>query len=110
MAFDTQQDFAQLIINNTSPILLIHEGRYIDIITVHIKHIFPLIFSLGIDNFTYKQPNQVSKIEVRKHYLKVTLPQFRRQFHLGHYRYVLTRTYVSAHNNVLHDVIKLDIM
>ena len=75
---DSQQKFAQSIMNNTAPTLLFHGGNYGDSRIVPIENIFPLQFPFGIGGFSDKRPNQVSKIELMKHYLKLSLPQFQR--------------------------------
>ena len=71
---DTQQEFVQSIMNNTAPTLLFHGGDYGDSRIVPIENIFPLQFPFGIGGFSDKRPNQVSKIELMKHYMKLSLP------------------------------------
>ena len=75
---NTQQEFAQSIMNNTAPTLLFHGGNYGDSRTVPLENIFPLQFPFGIGGFSDKRPNPVSKIELMKHYLMLSLSQFQR--------------------------------
>ena len=62
--------------NNTAPILLFHGGNYGDSRIVPIENIFPPKFPFDIEVFLDKRPNEVSKIELMKRYLKLSLPQF----------------------------------
>ena len=77
--FKDNSAFATALLKGTSPTLLFHPGNYVKEYDLPFTSMFPLQFPFGHGDMFLKRPIPVSKIECIKNYMRVSLPQFRRQ-------------------------------
>ena len=66
-----------LLKDHSAPTLSIHGGNYSSHSDVmHLENVFPTIFPFGSGGPTLKRRSTISKEEVIRHYLRLSLPQF----------------------------------
>ena len=66
-----------LLKNHSAPTLSIHGGNYSAHSDVmHLENVFPTVFPFGSGGPTLKRSSAISKEEVIRHYLRLSLPQF----------------------------------
>lgn len=76
--FDSQQQFAKSMINETAPTLLFSPGNYASDRLTPLEDMFPLVFpyAQGTFKMVNGRRNRVSVESMMEHYMKLSLPQF----------------------------------
>ena len=76
--YDTTKDLVlALLKNHSAPTLSIHGGKYSTHSDVmHLENVFPTVFPFGSGGPTLKRSHAISKEEIIRHYLRLSLPQF----------------------------------
>ena len=76
--YNTTKDLVlALLQNHSAPTLTIHGGNYSTHSNImHLENVFPTVFPFGSGGPTLKRSSPISKQEVIRHYLRLSLPQF----------------------------------
>ena len=77
--FEDKSAFASALMKGQTPTLMFHPESFFGERDVPLQAIFPIQFPYGIGGVKEKIPINVSEIECLKHYLRLSLTQFRRQ-------------------------------
>ena len=76
--FNSQEEFARAMLDNTVPTLLFLGGEFARDYEVPLENIFPTVFPFGQGGTKVPRRNRVSEIEVLRHYTSLSLSQFHR--------------------------------
>jgi hypothetical protein len=76
--FNSQQEFAKSMINETAPTLLFSPGNFASDRLTRLEDMFPLVFpyAQGALTMVNGRRNRVSVESMMEHYMKLSLPQF----------------------------------
>jgi hypothetical protein len=76
--YPSNTSFASAIMNQSSPLLLVRGGDFVNSRDLLLENVFPVQFPFGTGGPKQKRPTAVSEEACLQHYMRLSLPQFMR--------------------------------